>query len=285
MKRFLAFAMAPALVALGAFASPLGPDGVPGQRLPGKFVWIDLASENPAASREFYGAVFGWKFRDAGNAQTPYTLIENASGKVGGMFRHVRPAGAKAGARWLSVMSVEDSSKAAQAARDRGGQVMLAPTVVPGRGTHAVFRDPEGAVFGVITTDGGDPADTPVTDGDVFWFDLFARDPAKEAAFYSAIAGYDVDVGEIAGRSRTILSTNGIARAGIAHLPANAENPAWLPYILVDDVPGTLSRAVKAGGKALLAPRPDLLGGNLAVIADPAGAIIGIVNWVEEGAR
>jgi predicted enzyme related to lactoylglutathione lyase len=285
MKRLLILAIAITLHALGAVASPLGPDGTPGQRFPGKFVWIDLATENPAASRAFYGAVFGWKFRDVEHAATPYTLIENANGKVGGMFFQVRPAGAKVGARWISVMSVEDSSKAAQAVRDRGGQVLVAPTIVPGRGVHAVFRDPEGAAFAVLTNDGGDPPDTPVNDADAFWFDLFARDPAKEARFYAAVAGYEVDEGEVAGRARTILATNGIARAGVAHLPANAEKPTWLPYILVNDVPGTLARATKAGGKVLLAPRADLLDGNLAVIGDPSGGVIGIVNWIEEGGK
>ncbi len=283
MNRSLFLAIAITLCALAATASPLGPDGTPGQRFPGKFVWIDLATENPAASRAFYGAVFGWKFNEVEHAATPYTLIENANGKVGGMFRQVRPAGAKVGARWISVMSVVDSSKAAQVVRDRGGQVLVAPTAVRGRGDHAVFRDPEGAVFAVLTNDGGDPPDTPVNDADAFWFDLFARDPAKEAAFYAAVAGYEVDEGEVAGRARTILATNGIARAGIAHLPANAEKPTWLPYILVNDVAGTLARATKAGGKILLAPRADLLDGNLAVIADPAGGVIGIVNWIEEG--
>jgi hypothetical protein len=44
--------------------------------------------------------------------------------------------------------------------------------------------------------------------------------------------------------------------------------PAWLPYILVDDVPGTLHRVDHAGGRVIIAPRTDYLGGNLAVIAD-----------------
>ena len=60
-----------------ASASALGPDGA-GPYLPGKFVWIDLATEDPARAREFYGAVFGWTFREAGG----YTLIE-AQGRSG----------------------------------------------------------------------------------------------------------------------------------------------------------------------------------------------------------
>lgn len=245
-------------------------------------MWLDLATEDPAAARVFYGAVFGWRFLDVKGAAQPYTLIEGRGGKVGGMFRHQRPAGAKSGSRWLALMA-GDPDETAEAVRARGGEVLLKPTRVPGRGKHAVFRDPEGAVFGVLANEGGDPADTAVADGDLFWLDLFAHDPAKAASFYAPLGDYDVHVGDVAGRPRTLLATEGIARAGIARLPANADKPGWLPYILVDDVQGALARARDAGGRIVLAPRADLLDGNLAVIADPQGGVIGVVNWVEGG--
>jgi len=280
MGRSLTLAVALALHVAVAAASPLGPDGTAGQSFPGKFIWYDLATENPEGARAFYGAVFGWKFREVPGAPASYTLIENASGKVGGLFRQARPQGAKAGSRWLSLMAVRDAEKAASFVKARGGEVLLAPRTVAGRGTHAVFRDPEGAVFGVLANEGGDPPDTPVDDGEVFWLDLFTHEPGKAATFYAALAGYDIEIGEVAGRTRVLLSTNHVARAGLARLPADADKPGWLPYILVSDVPGTLERVRAAGGKVLMPPRRDLLDGNLAVIADPSGGMVGIVNWV-----
>ena len=276
----LVLALVAMLHAVCAAAAPLGPDGTPGRYLPGKFIWFDLATEDPAAARAFYGAVFGWKFRDAGGRPEGYALIENAGGaKVGGIFRHARPAGAKVGARWLSVISVRDPARASEVARERGGSVLLAPKSVPGRGSHAVLRDPEGAVFAVMAAEGGDPPDTPVADGEVFWLDFYSRDPAKAAAFYAAVTGLEVDVGEVGGRERTLLSTGGIARAGIARLRATEDRAGWLPYILVDDVPATLARARRAGGRVLLEPRAHVLGGDLAIIADPLGGVVGVVNW------
>jgi hypothetical protein len=285
MRRYLFLAIVGFLAASGVAAAPLGPDGTVGQAFPGKFIWFDLATDDPAGARTFYGAVFGWTFSPVKDAPASYTLIENETGKIGGLFKHARPKDAKAGARWLSLISVRDPAAVAKRVRDMGGEVLLEPKAVAGRGTHAVFRDPEGAVFGVLAAGAGDPSDTPVEDGDVFWLDLFARDPIKEAAFYAAIAGYDVDVGQVAGRTRTLLSTAGIARAGIAHLPPGADKPGWLPYILVSDVPATLARAVSSGGRVVVAPKPDLLDGNLAVIADPNGGVIGIVNWVGAGGQ
>src|SRR5688572_25161084 len=263
-----------------AFAGTLGPDGERGRAHPGKFVWYDLATENVDAAKSFYGKVFAWTFRSVPGAPASYTLIESGGTKVGGVFRQTPPAGAKVGSRWLALVSVRDPGAAAQYVRDKGGQVLLAPVAVRGRGTHAVFRDPQGAVFGVLAAGDGDPADTPVADGDVFWVDLFTSVPLDAASFYSGLLGYEVFPGDASwGRDRWILATESIARAGLVPVATGKMAPGWLPYILVDDVAGTLKRARAAGGKVVVAPRPDLLGGNLAVIADPLGGVVGIVDW------
>ena len=269
-----------ALASVLAFAGPFGPDGERGRTHPGKFIWYDLATENVEAAKSFYGKVLGWTFRPVPGAPASYTLIESGGTKVGGVFRQARPAGAKVGSRWLALVSVRDPAAAAQYVRDKGGQVLLAPVNVRGRGTHAVFRDPQGAVFGVLAAGDGDPADTPVADGDVFWVDLFTNVPLDAASFYTGLAGYEVFPGGASwGRDRWILATEGIARAGLVPVAAGKMAPGWLPYILVDDVAGTLQRAQNAGGKIIVAPRADLLGGNLAVIADPLGGVVGIVDW------
>ena len=280
MSRFIAPFILAFACAL-AQAGPLGPDGTPGTALPGKFTWFDLATENVAAARVFYAAVFDWKYEEVPGGPAEYTIIRNSSGKVGGMFRKQRPPDARAGAHWLSLISVRDVEQAARKVRESGGSVILPPTSVLGRGTHAVFRDPQGAIFGVLAAAGGDPVDDPVVDGDVFWLDLFTPNVAKSAAFYAAVAGFEVSVGEVAGRQRTLLASQDIARAGIALLPAGSDRPGWLPYILVGDVRETLRRARAAGGAILMEPRRDVLDGNVAVIADPQGGVIGVVNWTE----
>lgn len=277
LRRFAAIlALLPAV----ALAAPLGPDGERGRRHPGKFVWYDLATEDMSAAQAFYGRVFGWTFRAIPGAASSYTLIESGNVKVGGLFRQTRPKGATVGSRWLALLSVADPARAAEYVREKGGQVLLAPTAVRGRGTHAVYRDPQGAVFGVLTASDGDPADTPVADGDIFWVDLFTTTPLDAASFYSGLAGYEVFPGDASwGRDRWVLATEGIARAGLVALAPGKTAPGWMPYVLVDDVAATLKRARDSGGKVIVAPRPDLLAGNLAVIADPLGGVVGIVDW------
>lgn len=264
-----------------AGATVPGPIGQPGLRHPGRFIWFDLATDDPDGARSFYAAVFGWRFERIFSAPAGYTLIENASGRVGGIFRQARPARAPVGSRWLSLASTADVQRVASQVTKRGGQVVVAPTAVAGRGTHAVFRDPQGAVFGVLAASGGDPPDDPVTAGDVFWLDLFTPDPRAAAAFYASIFGYEVDVsGDAVQPGRWILAREGIARAGVVALPPGAASgPGWLPYILVDGLADVLRRAAAAGGRVVLAPRAQWLRGEVAVIADPNGGVIGAVDW------
>jgi predicted enzyme related to lactoylglutathione lyase len=270
------------LAAVGiAAASPLGPDGEPGRMHPGKFTWLELATEDPGAARAFYGAVFGWRFRTAEGAPSPYEIIEGPAGKVGGMFRRARPPGAPVGSRWLGLISIKDPARAAEYVRSNGGEVIVQPVNIAGRGTHAVFRDAQGAVFGVLAASGGDPPDDPVLDGEVFWMDLFTPAPAEAARFYAALVGYEAtEVRLESGRARWLLASEDVARGGIVPLPAGRGGPGWMPYILVADVGDTLRRVQAAGGKVVVAPRADLLDRNLAVISDPAGGTVGIVNLV-----
>ena len=250
---------------------------------PGKFVWFDLVTDDPALLRQFYGAVFGWQFRIVGKPPASYTLIENGGDNIGGLFYHARPAGASSSARWLSLISVLDPAASVRYVEQHGGTVIAPLATIAGRGTHALFRDPQGAVFGVLKSESGDRPDTPVETGDFFWVDLLAPDPAKATEFYSGLAGYEASAREVnANTKRVVLSSGGYARAGIVPLPAPVKQPGWLPYVLVDDVAGTLQKATAAGGRVLLQPRPDLLDGNLAVIADPRGGVFGVVRWPAE---
>ena len=149
---------------------------------------------------------------------------------------------------------------------------------MPGRGTHAIVRDSQGAIIGLLNSSSGDRADAPVETGEFFWVDLYARDPAAAAAAYKQL-GYDVHSDEVSGDDRLVLSAKGYARAGIVKLPDAAREPGWLAYVQVDDVPTTLAQVRASGGKVLREPDPAILGGQFAVFADPLGGVLGILHW------
>jgi len=268
------------LLACMAAAAQPAPTSQDGARRHGKFIWFELVTDDPEAARGFYQSVFGWNFRPIAGAPASYTVIENGADRVGGMFVQPRKAGGARASRWLAVMSVSDAAAAARYATQNGGAVVAPVTTMAGRGTHALLRDSEGALFGVLRTERGDPADTPVEDGDFFWLDLLAKDPQRAAAFYRGLAGYEVGERETGTEAnRLVLESQGYARAGILPLPPRLSQSGWLPYVLVSDVAATLAKVATAGGSVLVQPDPRLLDGKLAVIADPVGGVIGIVDW------
>jgi predicted enzyme related to lactoylglutathione lyase len=284
MGRILLAALA-ALVFAGAVAQPAsaptpGPLSEDGSRRAGKFIWYELITDEPEAAQRFYATVFGWTFRPVPGVAGSYTLIENAGDRVGGMFVQARPAGGARGARWIPVMSVPDAGAAVEETRRSGGSVIAPLATIAGRGRHALLSDPEGVLFGVLRTEGGDPADTPVEDGDFFWLDLFARDPERAATFYRRLGGYEVDEAPAAaGATRLVLQAQGYARAGVLRMPPGLSQPGWLPYVLVEDVPATLKKVVAAGGRIVVQPDKKLLDGKVAVIVDASGGVLGIIDW------
>ena len=251
-------------------------------RIPGKFIWFDCVTDDTYGSKAFYGVVFGWDFHSIGSGTGRYTLIENRGRNIGGLHFRPKVPGSPQGGRWLSLLSVDDPAAAARYVETHGGKVIVAPTVFEGRGTHALFRDDDGAVFGVLKSDTGDPPDAPPVAGEFLWLDLFARDPKKAAEFYRGLVGYDVTAKETPSRgSRIVLKSGGATRAVVIALPKEIATPGWLPFVQVDDVAATVGRATANGGKIVFAPRPDYFGGQVAVIADPQGAVVGIVNQTE----
>lgn len=283
MKRFLmVITLAAVLHAVPAGAAPTLPpitDPPTTVNIPGKFVWFDLATTEPAAAQAFYGKVFGWNFQAAPGA-SDYVTFSAGGRPIGGIFQPMS-AGAPAGTRWLAFVSVRDMDAAMTKLGRTGFTTLLPATKVPGRGTQAIVRDTQGAIVGLIRSASGDPHDEPVGPGEFFWVDLYTRSVASAAAAYAYI-GYDIVPADEGRGDRLLLVANGYARAGIAALPAEGRQPGWLPYVQVEDVAATIAAAQAAGGKLLLAPDPAVLDGNVAVIGDPLGGVIGVIHWKPE---
>ena len=92
-----------------------------------------------------------------------------------------------------------------------------------------------------------------------------------------AITGYTVHA-DLGGQPYHVLR-KGRARAGLLPAPPKGVQPTWLAYVLVKDPAALASRAASLGGKVLLAPRPDVRKGTLAIVADPSGAALALQKW------
>jgi len=249
-------------------------------RLPGKFVWVDLVTHDAAAAQKFYGGLFGWTFRSTGN----YVVAYNDERPLAGIFQRPRAADqANARPRWFGYISVASVDKAEQAVTKNGGRVLAAPQKMPKRGEQAVFADADGAVFGVVKSSTGDPEDFLPELGDWIWVQLLSRDGKKAAEFYRTVAGYEIIQNTLSNRvSDYVLAGDGFARATIRTIPEAKTpqvKPNWLPFVRVKIIGDAVAKTEKLGGKVVLAPKPQVFGGKVAVVTDPTGAAIGLLEW------
>ncbi len=108
------------------------------------------------------------------------------------------------------------------------------------------------------------------------WIDLFTNDVDAAHRFYTELFGWTVDVAEEFGGYAT-FSRDGVAVAGCMG-NSDPEHPAdfWSVYLDTPDIAATSAKALEAGGQQILAPMPvgDL--GQMAVVTDPGGALVGL---------
>lgn len=250
-------------------------------RLPGKFIWADLVTDDVTAAHKFYTQLFGWSFHDMGG----YLIAANDERPLAGIFQRPRPPGREdAKPRWLGYLSVSSVDRAQNAVTKGGGRVLAAPAKFPKRGEQAVFADPEGALFGVMKSSSGDPEDWLPAPGDWIWVQLLSRNGRQAAEFYRGLADYEIVENSSANRlSDFVLTSKGYARATVRTIPPGQDQvrPTWLPFVRVKSVGESMAKAARLGGNVLLDPKPELLDGKIAVIADPTGAAIGLLEWSE----
>lgn len=249
-------------------------------RLHGKFVWADLVTDDIRAAQKFYSAMFGWTFYDYGG----YLIGRNDDRPLCGMFQRPRPKDREAQPRWFGYISVGSVERAEREVAKAGGRVVLPPQKMPKRGEQAVFADAEGALFGVVKSSSGDPQDFLADPGDWIWIQLLSRDARKAAEFYRAVAGYEIIENTTTNRqSDYVLTSEGYARATVRTIqsPDPKVQPTWLPFVRVKSVAESVALAKQLGGKVLVEPKPEVLDGKVAVVADPTGAAIGVMEWHE----
>jgi uncharacterized protein len=109
------------------------------------------------------------------------------------------------------------------------------------------------------------------------WVDTWQPDPEAAAAFYAGIFGWDVETGSPAASTRyDMCRLGGRDVAAIGSPPPEGAAPAWTTYVWVDDVDAMAAAAEAAGGSVVAGPFASLDGGRLAMVADPAGAVLGL---------
>jgi uncharacterized protein len=254
----------------------------------GKVIWADLVTPDLAAAEHFYGGLFGWTFQTIHTGNSDYAVALANGRPVGGLSQKPIAAGEHRQPAWLTFIAVRNVDAAKGVALGHGAKVISDSRSYPLRGRQAVFSDPEGAVFAVLESSSGDPPDYLAAPGEWIWSSLLSRDPGAEAAFYQQVFSYDVfDLASEDGLEHMILSSDDFARASANALPDNSKrrHPHWLNFIRVDSTVDTVAKVTASGGRVLVEPYVDRHGGRAAVVADPAGAPFGLMEWTSSDTK
>ena len=120
----------------------------------GQMVHIEIPADDTAASREFWGSLFGWEF-NAFPGPSEYHMTRLGE-QQGGAITNMEPG--KRGTR--PYFAVDDINAGAARVTELGGEAND-PAPVPGMGWFSTCKDPHGNEFGLWQTDTSAPPPAP----------------------------------------------------------------------------------------------------------------------------
>lgn len=116
--------------------------------------------------------------------------------------------------------------------------------------------------------------------GNPCWYELGTSDLKGATAFYEKILGWQITDAGMEGFTYLLARSGDEMVAGLMSndMQEGPPPPNWLIYFAVDECDATAARITSAGG-SIYKPPADIPGtGRFAVVADPQGAVFGILQ-------
>jgi len=236
----------------------------------GRFVWIDLVTEDVVAAASFYSRLFGWQAARSAEDGEYYRFYLDGK-PIAGMAATESKDATAPESMWLATIAVSDVDKSLASVKAQGGQVLEGPLDAAGRGRMALVSDPADAPFILLGAVGDSPVGKKAKPGQWHWIDLITQDGNRARAFYTTLFDYQVKPVEATKEHQyDLFIRDKRAVAGLVELEWEGLEDNWLPYFKVADVDKSIESARNLGGNLILKS------GKVAVLSDPTGAAFGI---------
>jgi predicted enzyme related to lactoylglutathione lyase len=253
---------------------------------PGSFCWIELATSDQPAAKNFYGSLFGWTVQDFPMGPNDFYSMFSLEGRSTGAAYTMRPEQTAQGVppHWMLYVATDSADESASRASQAGGKVIAPAFDVFDVGRMAVIQDPTGAVFSLWQAKSHAGIGIAGVNGTMCWVDLSTPDPERAKQFYSDVFGWKIEPGQ--DPSGYLHIKNGDEFIG-GIPPAAFRNPStpphWLIYFLVSDCDASTAQAKEMGANVLMPSMTLENVGRWSVVADPQGAVFAIFQAAPHG--
>ena len=225
---------------------------------PNTFSWVDLATSDATAAKEFYCNLFDWTALDLPTGESPYSMLSLGGDNVCALWEmNDQMKGQGVPPHWQSYISVENVDAMAQRAAKLGGTIAMPPFDVMQAGRMAFIADPTAATVALWQKKDHHGADRVNEPGTFCWNELMTRDAAAAEKFYTELLGWTTvhSPGPLGGEY--IEFRNGERQAGgmLQIRPDMGGMPShWGVYFAVADCDAALKKATALGAKAMMPP-------------------------------
>lgn len=247
----------------------------------GTFSWADCSSTDVDAGKKFYCDVMGWTTEDIPMGNDMFYTFFKQDGETVAAISPMQPAMQAQGvpSMWNSYITVDDVDALIPRIKELGGTVMGEPMDVFDDGRMVVLQDPTGAVVSLWQAKNHIGASLVNTVGAMCWNELYTSDTDAARTFYAELLGWDFE--KMAEEGNYWLGkVNGRMNCGITSLPEGSGEmpPNWGIYFTVADIDAATEKVKESGGTVHSGPFMAEGVGRMAIISDPCGATINIIQ-------
>jgi predicted enzyme related to lactoylglutathione lyase len=243
----------------------------------GKPVWFEVVTPDAEATTRFYSEVLGWTPVSMNMGGGSYTMFQSGENRPQSGIADWKPEGQ---GYWVGYLEAGDINAALERVKKHGGKINGDVIHAPGVGKMAPVSDPQGGAFFIFQGEQLDDSPYDSAPGKFHWFELMVPDAEAVLPFYRGVFNYDIETMPMESGPYHVFNSGGTSRGGAMSIPDNAKGmPAlWQPYVNVDDVDAAVERVIKNGGTACMEAMDVPYVGRLCIVADPHGAMIGVMT-------
>ncbi|MCJ8319017.1 MAG: VOC family protein [Colwellia sp.] len=244
------------------------------QKVQGQLIWADLYSADVKASIDFYTNTFDWTVKKLGEPSSSYHIFYQNGSPVAGLLDRSAKRDKTNKALWIGSIYTPNVAQVINESETKGATIILKPHEFDFFGNRAVMADPLGGIIALLDLESSNKKRRKDVDNHWGWAQLFSIDTQAASAFYAEAFDYQIE--DIKGRDKAYyLSKNDNVYASVIKMPEKfPQRDRWVNFFEIVDVEKHLAKAIENGAKVIYSSPEQ----QLAIIADPSGAFIGLTE-------